>query len=42
MDAKIGSLLINMAPKFKSVYESYAKNNPKFTNMINKKKYLLF
>ncbi len=37
-DAKIGSLLISMAAKFKIVYEAYAKNNPKFTNTISKKK----
>lgn len=37
-DAKIGNLLMNMAPHFKLVYESYAKNNPKYTSMINKKK----
>lgn len=40
-DAKIGYLLINMAARFKLVYETYAKNNPKFTNVINKKKEVL-
>lgn len=37
-DAKLGYILINMAAKFKLVYEGYAKNNPRFTNTINQKK----
>ena len=36
-DAKIGHLLMKIAPHFKTIYESYAKNNPKYTNLINMK-----
>lgn len=37
-DAKIGQLLISMAPQFKQAYDSYAKINPKFVHSINKKR----
>ncbi|CAF1022275.1 unnamed protein product [Brachionus calyciflorus] len=37
-NSKIGNYLISVAPQFKKVYESYAKNNPKFTIEINNKK----
>lgn len=30
--------MINFAPQFKKVYENYAKNNPKYSHLINNKK----
>jgi hypothetical protein len=30
---------MKIAPQFKIVYEAYARNNPKFTNLLNRKKY---
>jgi hypothetical protein len=38
MDAKIGYTFLQMAAQFKPAYESYAKTNPKFIQMINKQK----
>lgn len=37
-DAKIGYLLLSLGPQYKQAYDSYAKNHPKFVNLINKNK----